>query len=62
MPVSDDPRFATDEKIAANAAEAVEILTKAIASHSLAEWSARFVTLAGPWEQIIELKTVGAVT
>ena len=32
--LADDPRFATDEKIAANTAEAVEILTKAIATRT----------------------------
>jgi crotonobetainyl-CoA:carnitine CoA-transferase CaiB-like acyl-CoA transferase len=47
-----DPRFATDEKIAANTTEAVEILTKAIAARSLAEWSERFATLAGPWAPV----------
>ena len=46
--LADDPRFATIEKIAANTAEAVEILTKAIATRTLAEWSERFATLAGP--------------
>ena len=34
--LADDPRFATVEKIAANTAEAVEILTKAIATRTLA--------------------------
>jgi crotonobetainyl-CoA:carnitine CoA-transferase CaiB-like acyl-CoA transferase len=50
--LADDPRFATDEKIAANTAEAVEILTKAIATRSLVEWSERFATLAGPWAPV----------
>jgi crotonobetainyl-CoA:carnitine CoA-transferase CaiB-like acyl-CoA transferase len=50
--LADDPRFATDEKIAANTAEAVEVLTKAIAARSLAEWSARFATLTGPWAPV----------
>jgi crotonobetainyl-CoA:carnitine CoA-transferase CaiB-like acyl-CoA transferase len=50
--LADDPRFATEEKIAANTAEAVEILTKAIATRSLAEWSERFATLAGPWAPV----------
>ncbi|MGA8545421.1 MAG: CoA transferase [Mycobacterium sp.] len=50
--LADDPRFDTDEKIAANTAEAVQILSKALASRSLAEWSERFATLAGPWAPV----------
>jgi crotonobetainyl-CoA:carnitine CoA-transferase CaiB-like acyl-CoA transferase len=50
--LADDPRFATDEKIAANTAAAVDILTKAINTRSLAEWSERFATLAGPWAPV----------
>jgi crotonobetainyl-CoA:carnitine CoA-transferase CaiB-like acyl-CoA transferase len=30
----------------------VEILTKTIATRSLAEWSERFATLAGPWAPV----------
>ncbi|MDT5204088.1 MAG: hypothetical protein QOD34_724 [Mycobacterium sp.] len=48
----DDPRFATAELIAANTADAVEILTKVIATRTLAEWSERFATLAGPWAPV----------
>ncbi|GAB7145370.1 CaiB/BaiF CoA transferase family protein [Mycobacterium riyadhense] len=48
----DDPRFADAEKIAANTAAAVEILTKVIATRTLAEWSERFATLAGPWAPV----------
>jgi crotonobetainyl-CoA:carnitine CoA-transferase CaiB-like acyl-CoA transferase len=50
--LADDPRFDTDEKIAANTAEAVQILSKAIATRSLGEWSERFATLAGPWAPV----------
>lgn len=50
--LADDPRFASSEKIAANTAEAVEILTKVIATRTLAEWSERFATLAGPWAPV----------
>ena len=50
--LADDPRFADGEKIAANTAEAVEILTKVIATRTLAEWSERFATLAGPWAPV----------
>jgi crotonobetainyl-CoA:carnitine CoA-transferase CaiB-like acyl-CoA transferase len=48
----DDPRFATTELIAANTAEAVELLSKAIATRTLAEWSERFATLSGPWAPV----------
>jgi crotonobetainyl-CoA:carnitine CoA-transferase CaiB-like acyl-CoA transferase len=48
----DDPRFAGDEQIAANTADAVEILTVAMAKRPLTEWSERFATLAGPWAPI----------
>ncbi len=48
----DDPRFADAEKIAANTADAVEILTKVIGTRTLAEWSERFATLAGPWAPV----------
>ncbi len=50
--LADDPRFATVEKIAANTADAVELLTKAIATRTLAQWSERFATLAGPWAPV----------
>jgi crotonobetainyl-CoA:carnitine CoA-transferase CaiB-like acyl-CoA transferase len=48
----DDPRFASAEQIAANTAEAVEILGKAMATKTLSEWSTRFATLAGPWAPV----------
>ena len=50
--LADDPRFATVENIAANTSDAVELLTKAIATRTLAEWSERFATLAGPWAPV----------
>jgi len=48
----DDPRFATGELVAANTAQAVEILREVIATRTLAEWSERFATLAGPWAPV----------
>ncbi len=48
----DDPRFGTVEQIAAHTADAVEILGKAMATRTLAEWSTRFATLAGPWAPV----------
>lgn len=50
--LADDPRFDTAENIAANTADAVELLTKAIATRTLAEWTERFATLAGPWAPV----------
>ncbi|CAM2771959.1 carnitine dehydratase [Mycobacterium intermedium] len=56
----DDPRFADAERIAANTAEAVEILKKVIATRTLAEWSERFATLAGPWAPVQDTLQVAA--
>ncbi|VEG43653.1 putative dehydratase [Mycolicibacterium flavescens] len=50
--LAQDPRFASAEQIAANTAEAVEIVSGVIASRTLAEWSQRFSTLAGPWAPV----------
>src|SRR6201992_84734 len=50
--LADDPRFATVESIAAHTSDAGELLTKAIATRTLAEWSERFATLAGPWAPV----------
>jgi crotonobetainyl-CoA:carnitine CoA-transferase CaiB-like acyl-CoA transferase len=50
--LADDPRFATAEQIAAHTDEAVKILQEVIATRSLAEWTERFATLAGPWAPV----------
>jgi crotonobetainyl-CoA:carnitine CoA-transferase CaiB-like acyl-CoA transferase len=50
--LADDPRFATAELIAANTGTAFEILTEVIGSRTLAEWTERFATLAGPWAPV----------
>ncbi|MBC7302347.1 MAG: CoA transferase [Nocardia sp.] len=55
----DDPRFATGELIAANTAEAVEILKQTMATRTLAEWTDRFATLAGPWAPVQDSRQVG---
>ena len=47
-----DPRFATAEQIAAHTDEGVKILQEAIATRTLAEWTERFATLAGPWAPV----------
>jgi crotonobetainyl-CoA:carnitine CoA-transferase CaiB-like acyl-CoA transferase len=56
---ADDPRFATAELIAANTGQAVKILREAIASRTLAEWTERFATLAGPWAPVQDTLQVG---
>jgi len=58
--LADDPRFATAEKLAENTPAAVEILREALAGATLAEWSERFATLAGPWAPIQDSLQVGA--
>jgi crotonobetainyl-CoA:carnitine CoA-transferase CaiB-like acyl-CoA transferase len=50
--LAEDPRFATAETIAAHTADAVEILRETIATRTLAEWTQRFATLAGPWAPV----------
>jgi crotonobetainyl-CoA:carnitine CoA-transferase CaiB-like acyl-CoA transferase len=50
--LADDPRFGTAESMAANTAEAAEILAKAMVTRTLAEWAERFSTLAGPWAPV----------
>jgi crotonobetainyl-CoA:carnitine CoA-transferase CaiB-like acyl-CoA transferase len=48
----DDPRFATGEDVAENCDKAVAILREAIATRTLAEWTERLRTLAGPWAPV----------
>lgn len=48
----DDPRFGSTESIVANGAAATSILREVISSRTLAEWSERFGTLAGPWAPV----------
>ncbi|MFD6672976.1 CaiB/BaiF CoA transferase family protein [Rhodococcus zopfii] len=48
----DDPRFANAEQIAANTEAAVAILREVIGQRTLAEWTERFATLAGPWAPV----------
>ncbi|MFF3150038.1 CaiB/BaiF CoA transferase family protein, partial [Streptomyces sp. NPDC057927] len=50
--LADDPRFATAELLAAHTEEAVKILRAALAGRTLAEWTERFATLAGPWAPV----------
>ncbi|NUP34809.1 MAG: CoA transferase [Streptomycetaceae bacterium] len=57
--LADDPRFATAEQIAAHTEEATAILREAIGSRTLAEWTERFGTLAGPWAPVQDALQVG---
>lgn len=57
--LADDPRFATAEQIAANTDEAVKLLREAFATRTLAEWTERFATLAGPWAPVQDSLQVG---
>ncbi|GAB2658852.1 CaiB/BaiF CoA transferase family protein [Nocardia goodfellowii] len=56
--LAQDPRFATAESLGANTAAAVEILQTVIATRTLAEWSERFITLAGPWAPVQDSRQV----
>lgn len=58
--LADDPRFATAELLAAHTEEAVKILRAALVGRTLAEWTERFATLAGPWAPVQDTLRVGA--
>jgi crotonobetainyl-CoA:carnitine CoA-transferase CaiB-like acyl-CoA transferase len=55
-----DPRFGTAEQLAANTGEAVKLLQEVIGARTLAEWSERFVTLAGPWAPVQDTLQAGS--
>jgi len=55
----DDPRFAGAEQIAAHTAEATAILREVLAGRTLAQWTERFSTLAGPWAPVQDTLQVG---
>jgi crotonobetainyl-CoA:carnitine CoA-transferase CaiB-like acyl-CoA transferase len=55
-----DSRFDSAEKLAANASQAVPILREVFATRTLAEWSARFKTLAGQWAPVQHTLEVAA--
>ncbi|MFD4354333.1 CaiB/BaiF CoA transferase family protein [Nocardia sp. NPDC058518] len=50
--LAEDPRFADAASIAEHTAEAVAILREVIGGRTLAEWTERFATLAGPWAPV----------
>ncbi|MFD0364672.1 CaiB/BaiF CoA transferase family protein [Nocardia sp. GCM10030253] len=56
--LAQDPRFADGAQLAANTAAAVGILQEVIATRTLAEWSERFATLAGPWAPVQDSRQV----
>ena len=56
----DDPRFATVDQLAVNTAEAVKLLREVISTRTLADWSERFATLAGPWAPVQDTLQAGA--
>ncbi|UGT61993.1 CaiB/BaiF CoA transferase family protein [Nocardia asteroides] len=47
-----DPRFATAASIAEHTVDAVAILRAAIGARTLAEWTEKLATLAGPWAPV----------
>jgi crotonobetainyl-CoA:carnitine CoA-transferase CaiB-like acyl-CoA transferase len=55
-----DPRFASHEKLFANAAEAKGIIQQEIASRPLKEWVERFATLRGQWTVVQDTLEVAA--
>jgi crotonobetainyl-CoA:carnitine CoA-transferase CaiB-like acyl-CoA transferase len=57
--LADDPRFATAEAIAANTEAAVAILREVLGGRTLAQWTERFATLAGPWAPVQDTLQVG---
>ncbi|MGY0499529.1 CaiB/BaiF CoA transferase family protein [Nocardia sp. FBN12] len=50
--LADDPRFRDAASIAEHTAAAVAILREVIGGRTLAEWTRRFATLAGPWAPV----------
>jgi crotonobetainyl-CoA:carnitine CoA-transferase CaiB-like acyl-CoA transferase len=58
--LADDPRFATQADIDANAQVAIGILREAIGGRTLPEWTQRFATLKGPWAPVQDTLQAGA--
>ncbi|NEB02767.1 CoA transferase [Streptomyces sp. SID13726] len=58
--LAEDPRFATAEDLAAHTEEAVKILREVLSGRTLAEWTERFATLAGPWAPVQDSLQVGS--
>ncbi|RDI56067.1 CaiB/BaiF CoA transferase family protein [Nocardia mexicana] len=58
--LAEDPRFADAAGIAEHTAEAVQVLREVIKGRTLAEWTERFATLAGPWAPVQDSRQVSA--
>nr|WP_276514854.1 CoA transferase [Nocardia transvalensis] len=58
--LAEDPRFADAAAIAENTAAGVQILREVIKGRTLAEWTERFATLAGPWAPVQDSRQVAA--
>ncbi|MFI9834087.1 CaiB/BaiF CoA transferase family protein [Streptomyces sp. NPDC051913] len=58
--LADDPRFSSAEALAEHTADAVKILREVLAGRTLAEWTERFATLAGPWAPVQDSLQVSA--
>lgn len=48
----EDPRFASEQGLMENAAEASRIIAEVLATRTLAEWTERFQTLRGQWAPV----------
>lgn len=57
--LAEDPRFGSAELLAENTSEAVAVLREVIAERTLADWTERFATLAGPWAPVQDSRQVG---
>jgi crotonobetainyl-CoA:carnitine CoA-transferase CaiB-like acyl-CoA transferase len=57
--LADDPRFATAESIGQHTQDGVAIMREVLATRTLAEWSERFSTLAGPWAPVQDTLQIG---
>lgn len=57
--LAEDPRFGSAELLAENTSEAVVVLREVIAERTLADWTERFATLAGPWAPVQDSRQVG---
>jgi crotonobetainyl-CoA:carnitine CoA-transferase CaiB-like acyl-CoA transferase len=55
----EDDRFASVDKLMANAAEAAKIIQDVLGSRTLAEWAARFAGMEGPWAAAQDAWEVG---
>jgi crotonobetainyl-CoA:carnitine CoA-transferase CaiB-like acyl-CoA transferase len=57
--LAEDPRFATVERLTANAVEAAKILEEVFAAKTLAEWAEILATVSGPWAPVQDTLQAG---